>query len=145
MKKFIILLLLLLLLFNACEMVPNNLPNVNNKKEAVSWVNKNIKYRSDIEVQKVIDYWQSSRETLNRGTGDCEDMAILLRAIILHNFGEKTSIIRLVANDNLTAHAVIRDKNDKIYDAVNNSIRKNLHELNKKSKYNYKFDGYLIF
>lgn len=37
-----------------------------------------IEYRSDLEVHGSIDYWQNPSETVERGTGDCEDMAILL-------------------------------------------------------------------
>lgn len=39
----------------------------------LSWISDNIKYQSDEQ-----DYWQTSCETLNKRTGDCEDKAILL-------------------------------------------------------------------
>jgi len=42
------------------------------------WVSSHITYRSDQEVHGVSEYWQLPSETLQRGTGDCEDFAILL-------------------------------------------------------------------
>ncbi len=41
------------------------------------WVRRNIEYVADDE-----DYWQSANETISRGTGDCEDQAILLASLI---------------------------------------------------------------
>jgi len=41
------------------------------------WVANNIRYEYDSKVYGG-EYWQLPRETLSRGTGDCEDYAILL-------------------------------------------------------------------
>lgn len=46
--------------------------------EAYTWMTKHIAYVSD----GPNDYWQSASETLARGTGDCEDHAILIASII---------------------------------------------------------------
>lgn len=46
------------------------------------WVSDNITYRSDQEVHGVGDYWQLSSKTLELGTGDCEDFAILLCTLL---------------------------------------------------------------
>ncbi|MGB9882401.1 MAG: transglutaminase-like domain-containing protein [Methanomassiliicoccales archaeon] len=46
--------------------------------EAFDWVRSHITYKSD----ETGDYWQSAYETLQRGSGDCEDQAILLASII---------------------------------------------------------------
>lgn len=40
------------------------------------WVNRNVIFVTDQEAHGVRDYWQTLRETLRRGTGDCEDYAI---------------------------------------------------------------------
>lgn len=40
-------------------------------------VNSRIKYMSDMENYKVSDYWAKPEETLKKGSGDCEDIAIL--------------------------------------------------------------------
>jgi hypothetical protein len=37
-----------------------------------------LEYRTDAEAHGTADYWQSPSETVERGTGDCEDIAILL-------------------------------------------------------------------
>jgi len=44
----------------------------------LKWVKWNIKYKRDIEVYGQPEYWQTSEETLQKGTGDCEDGAILI-------------------------------------------------------------------
>lgn len=46
--------------------------------EAFTWVEQNVDYLADPSG----DYWQSAQETLDRGTGDCEDHAILMASII---------------------------------------------------------------
>ena len=42
------------------------------------WVSTQISYQYDSKVYGVADYWQLPVETLSLGTGDCEDIAILL-------------------------------------------------------------------
>lgn len=42
-----------------------------------SWVNSKIAYADDLALYRQNDFWASSRETLRRGKGDCEDYAIL--------------------------------------------------------------------
>ncbi len=46
--------------------------------QAYQWVHDNIEYKTDENG----DYWQKVQETLDLGTGDCEDQAILLASII---------------------------------------------------------------
>jgi hypothetical protein len=46
------------------------------------WVGNNIKYRNDSVVHSSREYWQLPRETIQRGTGDCEDFAILLCSLL---------------------------------------------------------------
>ena len=44
----------------------------------INWtVNKQIKYTSDESTWEISDYWQTSEQTNEKGTGDCEDQAIL--------------------------------------------------------------------
>ena len=45
--------------------------------QGYEWVRRNIEYVADAE-----DYWQSANQTLSKGTGDCEDQAILLASLI---------------------------------------------------------------
>ncbi len=46
------------------------------------WVGANIKYDDDSSVHGIDEYWQLGKETLERGTGDCEDFAILLCSLL---------------------------------------------------------------
>ncbi len=46
------------------------------------WVATNIYYKSDQDNFGVSDYWQFPLETLERGSGDCEDIAILLCSLL---------------------------------------------------------------
>ena len=46
------------------------------------WVSSNISYRYDQEIYGG-EYWQLPSETLTRGTGDCEDFALLLCSLLL--------------------------------------------------------------
>ena len=48
------------------------------------WVHENIAYVTDMESQGTSNRWQTPYETLRLGTGDCEDMAILLASILGH-------------------------------------------------------------
>ncbi len=47
-----------------------------------NWVGENIEYRDDSTVHGVDEYWQLGKETLERRTGDCEDLAILLCSLL---------------------------------------------------------------
>jgi predicted transglutaminase-like cysteine proteinase len=47
-----------------------------------NWVGDNIKYESDELVHGVREYWQFGKETVDLGTGDCEDFAILLCSLL---------------------------------------------------------------
>jgi predicted transglutaminase-like cysteine proteinase len=47
-------------------------------------VNQRLRYVLDQVADGVPDYWQSPLETVNRGTGDCEDYAILKYYLALH-------------------------------------------------------------
>jgi hypothetical protein len=46
--------------------------------EAFTWVKQNVEYVTDASG----DYWQSTKETLDLRTGDCEDHAILMASLI---------------------------------------------------------------
>lgn len=51
------------------------------------WFNQNIKYSRDIK-----DEWLTPQEILERGNGDCEDMAFLSEAVLKH-FGYEPRVL----------------------------------------------------
>lgn len=71
-------------------------------------VNRRIKYVTDTERWNRADKWQRPQETLDLGTGDCEDYAIL-KAHMLVNAGVPVGIIKLylVRTRNGTSHMVL--------------------------------------
>jgi len=64
----------------------------------LKWTKKNIKYKTDSSVWKMVEYWQTADETLQKGTGDCEDGAILLY-VISRLTGIHTNRLLLFAGD----------------------------------------------
>jgi predicted transglutaminase-like cysteine proteinase len=54
------------------------IPRINTPQSVHAWVTQQIKYKTDVGG----DYWQIPEMTLARGKGDCEDMALLMRALL---------------------------------------------------------------
>lgn len=52
------------------------------EETAFQWVIKNIKYESDMTAHNQIEYFSPAEETLKKRRGDCEDLAILLYALL---------------------------------------------------------------
>jgi predicted transglutaminase-like cysteine proteinase len=68
--------------------------------EAVnSWVNGQISYTDDIALYRQNDFWASSRETLRRRKGDCEDYAILKMDMLAAMGVDRDRMILVVARD----------------------------------------------
>lgn len=73
------------------------------------FVNRNLRYASDMQVYGVADHWASLREVLENGRGDCEDFAIA-KLWMLAALGVPLDSIRLVVlRDQATRqdHAVL--------------------------------------
>lgn len=59
-----------------------------------AWVNRHVAYAADPR-----DRWQGPAETLRLGTGDCEDYAILKRAILLARGWPANRLALVVGHD----------------------------------------------
>ena len=81
--KYILFILGVLLIFSCATTIrseynfENTIPDVHSPDQARNWVVNNIKYKEDPD-----NIWQLPEETLDKGTGDCEDMALLVAYII---------------------------------------------------------------
>jgi predicted transglutaminase-like cysteine proteinase len=64
-----------------------------------SWVNGQIAYTDDRALYRQSDFWASSRETLRRGKGDCEDYAILKMDLLSALGIDRDKMILVVARD----------------------------------------------
>jgi predicted transglutaminase-like cysteine proteinase len=84
------------------DRIPDPIPN-----EPVSlngWVNQAIVYKPDR-----VDHWQGPAETLRLGTGDCEDLAILKRAVLLARGWPRDRLFVVIGHDLVARsdHAVL--------------------------------------
>ena len=106
MKKILVL-VLVSMVFISCEYTINTYPEYQNMeqntreidslefanlKEVFEYLNLNIKYASDEKVHRVSDYWQAPHETLDRKTGDCEDLCVFV-AYFAVQLGHKVEIV----------------------------------------------------
>jgi predicted transglutaminase-like cysteine proteinase len=82
------------------------------------WVNANIEY-----LPEAVDVWSPPNDTLQAGHGDCEDFAILKRALLLGaGFSDEALFLCLVMVPGLGAHAVLLVRTDdgmRVLDSLN--------------------------
>ncbi len=69
-------------LVQALDSTAPDMPSPTDFDNIVAWVNRRFIYQSDEQLHGVEDYWQTPRETLASGKGDCEDYSILLCSIL---------------------------------------------------------------
>ena len=74
------------------------------------WVNRSITYRAD-----PTDRWQAPAETMALGAGDCEDLALLKRALLVgHKIVDPANIFLVVGRELVSrkdhAMLVVRDR-----------------------------------
>ena len=110
MKKYIILALIIITMMGAFSCAfdyqDTPYPHFKTPKDALQWVSRNIKYVGDPVAHNSLEYWQGPLETIQRGTGDCEDYAILAGWLLLKNFNINTSII-IAQNVDKQGHAML--------------------------------------
>jgi predicted transglutaminase-like cysteine proteinase len=63
------------------------------------WVNNRITYADDSALYRQSDFWATSRETLRRRKGDCEDYAILKMDLLAAMGIDRDRMILVVARD----------------------------------------------
>lgn len=78
------------------------------------WANARIRYAEDRELYGQADYWASANETLRRGAGDCEDIAIAKLQMLAAMGVPRDAMYLTIARDLARAadHAVLVVKLD---------------------------------
>ena len=75
--------------------------------EISNWLKKHIVYREEFESHGQADYWQTPRETIALGYGDCEDFAFLAQAFLREiNVDSSVYGITYVKGDKKLNHAL---------------------------------------
>ena len=84
MKRRIILAVILMTVFSCAalcpaeDQIPVNMPDsIHTPEDLSQWLSSNFRY-----VMEIPDHWQNAGETLNLRTGDCEDFAVLSKALL---------------------------------------------------------------
>lgn len=77
------------------------------------WVNHKIDYRDDRRSSGARDYWADAATTLRRGSGDCEDFAILKMQMLAAAGIDRNDMMLTLARDTLRQvdHAVLLVRN----------------------------------
>lgn len=71
--------------------IDTSMSNTEVAKKVMSYIQNNFKYKAEQldKNGKQKDHWQSVRETINKGTGDCEDLSILYASVLMNALGRK--------------------------------------------------------
>ena len=69
---------------------------ISDPQEVDRFVSTRIRYAED-----AVDRWSGPRETLRRGEGDCEDLAILKRAILIAGGVPRDRVLLILAYDTI--------------------------------------------
>jgi hypothetical protein len=81
----------------------------------LEWIFDNIEYKTDKDVHGLDEYWQSWKETVTLGTGDCEDLSILFLEIIETYHGNEGCVV--TTNDHAIAYI-----DGEFYDGTSNQV-----------------------
>ena len=93
MNKVKIFFVIIIMLFSFISISFSEV-NLNSPQEIGQYIHDNIQYTKDN-----LDHWQRPEETLSRGKGDCEDIALLAK-YYLNKIGIKTRIIMFTGTKN---------------------------------------------
>jgi len=74
--------------------------NFRNQTEMFSWVAKNIKYTSDLELYGKQEYWANPKEIFDNKAGDCEDFVILGLYFLRKYFNVDGKLVIGIRKDN---------------------------------------------
>ena len=89
------------------EVEKTQLPRLDSARSIAQWLREHIEYRPDWNAHSEEDYWQSPRETVILGVGDCEDFAFLAQDL-LASIGVYSQVIGIeyVEDSKLMGHAI---------------------------------------
>jgi predicted transglutaminase-like cysteine proteinase len=113
---------------------------INSIQDYAYWLKSNIKYACD----STQDIWSEPQETLNRGYGDCEDIAFLNQAF-LQVLGYNSKVLALVGGLIKKNHAicVFRTRDDDTFFWFDNTSLKQAPVSSLEDAYNFFIKNYL--
>ena len=107
MKRSIILAVILMTVFSCAalcpaeDQMPVDMPDsIRTPEDLSQWLSSNFRY-----VMEIPDHWQNTEETLNLRTGDCEDFAVLSKAL-LDRIGIASEIVIVEFRGLQVSHAI---------------------------------------
>lgn len=113
-KNIFIIIFLLVPTLCFAQSVENISSLVHTPQELGVWLASEFRYQGEIP-----DYWQSTEETLNLKTGDCEDFAILAQDV-LKNLGIDSDMVIIKFRGLKESHAVCMFKINGFYSFISN-------------------------
>lgn len=101
-----------------------------------AWTNRHVRYTEDSKLYGRADYWASAQATLERGAGDCEDIAIAKLALLGELGVPRSDIFLTIARDRArnADHALLVVKRGNRYWLLDNGTDR---ILDASSSYDY--------
>ena len=102
LKAIILALFMAAVFTTGCKFyLPEVVPRFTTPEEVMEFVYENVEYANDS-----MDEWQTPKETMELGTGDCEDYAILMISI-LEEMDIESFMVVIKRNDVHNYHALV--------------------------------------
>lgn len=89
----------------------------------IAFIHESVEYCYDWDnINPSLNEWQSPKETLDRGMGDCEDFCILFMFLVHRDLGWEPEIALVFVNGNVFRGHYVVIHNGAVYDPTNGYI-----------------------
>lgn len=140
MKAMLLVMVSLVVVLVSCGNMPTTSSvSKGSLRKDMQWCAENVKYKADVEAHGAYDYWQSSKETLDLRTGDCEDYCILFMEMAKEKGYDSRLVVAEAPNGIL--HAMV-SCDGKVWDIEANRAYENMEDCTryKLTKRSYSYD-----